>query len=277
MKELIAIVLGLFAFALISTALVTTTRANISTETFADATSIYCLMVTGKDDERIKYAKESVRNFLEQSYPVKHLIIVNHHPTLGVIDGRDADNITEITVDKVNLGLTLGDLRNISLSKVPQGAIWTTWDDDDIRSKDYLSLLFREMTTNDADVVLYKNRFEYNVNTDFAWQAYLPNGAWIFFAKHDARYRYAPFDTKEDNAVKDQIKTLNKNVHLYDNDPSIYIRLVHSNNTSFVVDPKKKVICSNCDTELEVSDKDAEHIKKIVKTLQTNMERQESN
>lgn len=268
MKELFAILLGLLAFAMIAVSLVTTTKTFV-TESFADSTPVYCLMVTGKDEQRISYAKASVMNFLEQTYPVKHLIIVNHHPTMKVIDGRVADNITEILVDKVKFGLTLGDLRNISLDKVPDGAIWTTWDDDDIRRSDYLSSLFREMITNEADVVLYKHRFEYNVNTHFAWHAYLPNGAWIFFAKQDKRYRYGALDTKEDNLVKDQLVTLKKVVHLYDNDPALYIRLVHNNNTSTsaAVDPKKKVICADCDTELQVSSEEERYVKKQVQNF----------
>ena len=51
--------------------------------------------------------------------------------------------IKEYMVSKNNK--TLGDLRNISLSHVPNGVIWTTWDDDDWRHETYLSVLYNEL------------------------------------------------------------------------------------------------------------------------------------
>ena len=51
-------------------------------------------------------------------------------------------------------GITLGDLRNISLSYVPNNEIWTTWDDDDWRSSNYLSILCKMMTNNGAKFII---------------------------------------------------------------------------------------------------------------------------
>ena len=232
-------------FVLAATLVVTAalSRGAVSTERFTIGPPVFCLMVTGKDDSRISYARGSVRNFLGQTYENKQLVIVNHHETRSVLNGGDLDGVTEVRVSKA--GRTLGDLRNVCLSYVRPGAIWTTWDDDDVRRADYLSVLFGRMVTTGADVVLYTRRFEYNVNTDLAYTLYLPDGCWIFFAKHDANYRYDSLDTREDNAVKAQLTTLNKSVDLFDNPPSLYIRLVHTNNTSTAVDPTKQTLAAN--------------------------------
>ena len=228
---------------------------------FMDVPMVYCLMVTGKDDGRIALAKGSVRNFLNQAYENKTLIIVNHHPTLSVLGCKDADNIIEIKVDKK--GKTLGDLRNMTLKYVQPETLWTTWDDDDVRSPDYLTVLFKQLTATDSDVVLYTKRYEYDANLDWAWEKHLPSGSWMFFAKYDANYKYASLDTREDNAVKDQLSSLNKKVNLFDNTPDIYIRLIHTNNTSMSIVPNKQTLT---DGEFDVTPEQHKWIVDQVKT-----------
>ena len=47
---------------------------------------ILCLMVTGKDDDRVnRLAPRSVRNFLQQTYPNARLVVLNHHPRTAVV------------------------------------------------------------------------------------------------------------------------------------------------------------------------------------------------
>ena len=245
-----AVAVAIAALSLVVVAIavvVACTPVGMLYESFAstqhDVPMVYCLMVTGKDDARVALARGSVQNFIDQMYAAKRLVIVNHHPTQSVLQGKVLDGVTEVRVDKA--GKTLGDLRNVSMAYVQPGTLWTPWDDDDVRSLDYLALLFGRMATTGADVVLTTRRYEYNANTDFAWETKLPTGTWMFFAKYDAAYKYASLDTKEDNAVKDQMYALKKAIDMYDNDPRMYIRLVHSNNTSVAVDPAKQALGPN--------------------------------
>jgi hypothetical protein len=241
-RLIVATIVVLMCIILVITVTVASRPVAVPRESFAhmDVPMVYCLMVTGKDDARVALARGSVQNFLDQTYASKRLIIVNHHPTQSVLRGKELDGVTEVLVDKA--GKTLGDLRNMSMAYVQPGTLWTPWDDDDVRSPDYLELLFQRMITSGADVVLTTRRYEYNANTDFAWETRLPTGTWMFFAKYDPAYRYASLDTREDNAVKEQIKALKKAVDMYDNPPRMYIRLVHTNNTSVAVDPVKQTL-----------------------------------
>lgn len=213
-------------------------------------TPIYCLMITGKSELRLPWARASLQNFLEQTYSNKHLIIINHgNERVYEQHGKSIDSeshINEYMVEK-GKGVTLGDLRNDALSHVPIGEIWTTWDDDDIRCNDYLEQLYNEMTVNNVQCVMIRNRFEYNMNTKKIWASSLHTGfLWFFMRKQAHDFVYDKKETNEDGLLKIQILTEGESFYkIYDNNPICYIRLIHNDNTSMYVDktqtgPKEK-------------------------------------
>lgn len=203
---------------------------------------IYCIMVTGKDDCRENFAKQSVDNFNSQDYPRKKLIILNHSPNYKVINAIH-DNIHEFVIDKEANKMTLGDLRNIGLAMVPPDAIWTTWDDDDFRAPNYLSVMQNEMAKHDAHVLTFTERIEFNANTGYVWQMIRKSGFAILFAKQDMRILYESLDTMEDTKMLDTARALGKRVYIYsNNDPNMYIRTVHGNNTSLYAGKYKNKI-----------------------------------
>lgn len=196
-------------------------------------------MITGKNG-RESFAKTSVINFKEQSYKNKYLIIVNHGKP--VLNRNNKDNIFEINVEKTKLGT----MRNIALELVPPDAIWTTWDDDDWRSKNYLSILFHQLNKDTSKkCLMYKNRLDHNLNTNFTYQVHIASGTYIFFCYKDPYLRYDDLDTKEDAKTKQQILEKGSETIIYDNDPSLYIRFVHNNNTSVYVSALKTQIRSH--------------------------------
>lgn len=222
---------------------------NNSTEALAQP-EVTCLMVTGKDSERITLARASVKNFIDQTYPFKKLIIVNHHPTRKVLadDYRQwPKDVFEFKVDKKADRLTLGDIRNISLELVAHDACWTTWDDDDWRAPNYLSTLINYMGQTGAIAVVFQNRLEYNKNTGFIWGVSKTMGFPTVMGKFDRRIQYLSKDTLEDVHIIENYKSLGK-VSALNNDPKLYIRLVHENNTSTYVDPEKSSILHYSDT-----------------------------
>ena len=198
---------------------------------------IYCLMVTGKDDDRYKFAQASIINFLLQTYQNKYLVILNHGDE--EIYTRYNNRIKEIRVFKE--GKTLGELRNMSLKYVPYGAIFTTWDDDDWRSNDYLETLYKILISTKSDVVMIRNRISYNLNNHSMWKETLNSGFVHFFMYIDPMVEYARLDTLEDQKVKDYVHK-HKKVYIYDNDPKMYIRNIHKNNTSPYVNKKKAAV-----------------------------------
>ena len=192
--------------------------------------SIYCLMITGKKD-REEFAKQSIINFKRQSYKHKFLIIVNHG---NRITYDSENNIIEILIPKKKLGT----MRNMALDLVPPDAIWTTWDDDDWRSDDYLHTLFKALSTK--RYLMYRNRLDHNLNTNFTYTAHIPTGTYIFFCYKNPVMKYDELDTKEDAIIKKYILQRMDKTIIYDNDPSIYIRFIHKNNTSVYVNPYKE-------------------------------------
>jgi hypothetical protein len=203
---------------------------------------INCLMITGKTDQRIEYARHALQNFQEQTYPYKRLVILNHNTIHRVLESTWTSwpqDVYEFMIDKDAESLTLGSLRNISLELVGHDDLWTVWDDDDWRSSSYLSTLYEAMSPLKGDVcVAFQNRMEYNVNTGFVWRSKLRSGFPHVLAKFDRRVRYLDKDTMEDlNLITDYAKY--GRVVIIDNDPSMYIRLVHGTNTSSYVNPHK--------------------------------------
>ena len=205
--------------------------------------TICCIMITGKDDSRIQYARASVQNFLLQTYPNKQLIIVNHHPHLKVLTSNNGitgipriPQLYEFHVEKSS-DMTLGDLRNIALQMVPYDACWTTWDDDDYRAPPYLETLARFKTS--GNIACITSRLEYNTNNGASWVGKKVDGFVLFLAPSDRRIKYTPRDSMEDIDILGEFKKFGYTVLPIDNDPQLYIRLVHTNNTSTYVNPSR--------------------------------------
>jgi hypothetical protein len=191
-------------------------------------------MITGYHENRKTFANVSVRNFNEQSYQNKHLIILNQSKT-PVVD-RESDNILELFIDT----MVLGKLRNMALEFVPPNAIWTTWDDDDYRHPSYLETFMTKFLENDSiDFLLFQNRLEYNLKTKFAFKMTLKSGFMTFFSKRINQLKYDELSSMEDIIVKNT--ALEKyNYIVIDNDPRMYLRFTHDSNTSRYVNPNKK-------------------------------------
>ena len=208
---------------------------------------VYCIMITGKDDDRIKrFAPISITNFVEQDYVQKRLLIFNHHSYLSVLDQEDTasqkyTNVFEFRVNKNEN--TLGDIRNIALEHVPADALWTLWDDDDVRSPGYLSFLVNTIRDNEAVCVSLTQRFEHNLRTGFTWKAIRTTGYPIVMARPDRRVRYKSVDMMEDVDLLKDYASIGKTVFIR-NDPFMYVRIVHENNTSLYVNRDKRAIAN---------------------------------
>jgi predicted Rdx family selenoprotein len=169
-------------------------------------------------------------------------VIINHHIQETVLDNANytqwEQNVFEVNVNKESNGLTLGDLRNMSLELVGHDSYWMVWDDDDYRDPKLLSQMMKKAIDNNAICVAMTNRFEYNVNTNFVWKSAKKNGFPHVLAKFDRRVRYMSKNTMEDvNIIADYAK-IGKTV-MFDNTHNLYIRIVHSTNTSLYVDYNK--------------------------------------
>lgn len=208
---------------------------------------IVCLMITGKSNYRLNFIQKSIDNFKNQSYNNKQLIILNHgfasqnggNNNLQSLDDIN-NNIFEFQINKQNK--TLGELRNISLQFVPINALWTPWDDDDLRSNNYLSYLYNELKTQKVDCVAFQNRYEHNLNNGFSWKINLKNGIKFVLCKQHPLIKYLDKDTLEDIDLLNNIQKNNYKIKIINNDPKIYIRIVHDTNTSVFVNKNKNKV-----------------------------------
>jgi hypothetical protein len=224
---------------------------------------IYCLMITGYTPTRRKFALNSIQNWFNQTYSKKKLILLNQ--SKNKLMNQENENILELYID--NTEKTLGEIRNIALDLVPPNAYWTTWDDDDWRNEKYLQIMMNTLLYNNADMVMYTNRYEYNINSKFAFKSTLHTGFPIFFARKDDTLRYDNIKTLEDVKVKEYaIKHMK--TYIYENNPNMYIRLIHNDNTSPYVDQNKNKIKvysrQNVYEEHTVSKKEKEFIVKKI-------------
>ena len=216
------------------------TNTSIHTDSVRNVPPVYCLMVTGYTSARIPYARASVRNFSEQTYSNKHLVVLNQAgETVLTDDEHTRDNMIEFFVDK--RGKTLGELRNISLQFVPPDAVWTTWDDDDWRAPSYISTMLEAMHKHDTRFIMFMNRIEYNRLNSHAFRLTLRSGLMTFFARQHPGLLYAHVDTSEDRPLKEYARTRLKPFVL-DNDPKLYVRLIHDDNTSVYIDKDRSHI-----------------------------------
>ena len=223
--------------------------------------TIYCIMITGKTTKRIDMARVALKNFESQTHPRKRLIIINHHP-----DQRVMESTRSVTERRVPRNTTLGRMRNLAMEMVPLDALWTTWDDDDVRAPEYLSTLYASMIKNRADVVTFTDRIEYNLNTDFVWQMTLESGFVLVLARNSYGFRYDDErNTMEDTHILDHHKKLGARLHVIKgNDPMLYIRLVHGyENTSLYANKAKKGVRVSHNTAYKETDVDEAVAKRV--------------
>lgn len=192
-------------------------------------------MITGKHISRQPLAKHALESFTRQTYRTKHMIIINHG-SYNVIE-TPKSNISEIHVHK---DTSLGDMRNRSLSLIPFGSVFAVFDDDDYRPDDYLQILKEKMDKHEASLVCLSTRLECNVNTEFVWKTYLRRGLpSTIIARRVKGIVYKSLRTMEDTAFISDYKASGKNVVVLDNDPKLYIRTIHGDNTSLFADKYK--------------------------------------
>lgn len=103
---------------------------------------ISCLLVTAGG--RFEYFKQSVRCYLDQTYPNTELLILNEGPKeyqQQISEHVEKLNRPDIRPVFLNGDYTLGALRNISIG-LAEGDLFCQWDDDDFNMPNRLAVQF---------------------------------------------------------------------------------------------------------------------------------------
>lgn len=218
---------------------------------------IYAVMITGKDDFHRLLAEKSIASFLQQTYPNKHLIIVNDGSySFGNIN---KELITEIKLDKKYI---LGELRNIGIRSIPQHGVYLQWDDDDWHHPELMEEQYKYMTSKNVDGCLLKREVTYCFKINAAWISAPQIGkiGTIMCRLNGDVFYPAGLAKAEDDIFLINYKKKYK-VAIWDNPGYYYLRFVHGHNTwddeHFNISKLKKNVWT-------ISKKDREYLAKIV-------------
>lgn len=187
----------------------------------------YAILVTGKVG-REEYLNMAIQNFREQDYSNKKLIIIDH----SNIDKSD-DFTRDIDIEYYNVDMTsLGQLKNIGISKVPNGCYYVPWDDDDIRSIDFISYMVNHIGLYDC--VYLQNRWDYVMKTKFSYVCTFSLGMPVYICKKNKYIEniYLEKDSLEDTRLQLDMVSIGMNIKSISNHPRLYLRLIHNLNTS---------------------------------------------
>ncbi|MGE0816511.1 MAG: glycosyltransferase [Vicinamibacterales bacterium] len=169
-----------------------------------DGDRIYAVMVTGKGPERGALANASVRSFLRQDHPNRALVVVNDGPYDVDVSGVPP---TRRILARPTGRRTLGELRNIGLDAVPEGALWTYWDDDDWHHPRLLAEQRAALVRMGVPACFLAHQIKYGVAQDVAVADYHPGGfAGTLLAVKHGGLRFPAVGAGEDSAFTAALK-----------------------------------------------------------------------
>lgn len=193
-----------------------------------DGDRIHAVLVTGKSLERARLVRVSIASFLAQTHPNRVLVVVN-------------DGDFEIEVPDVPGGhivflrpegrRPLGALRNLALDVIPDGGLWTPWDDDDWRHPRLLASQHRVLRSLNVEACLLRTQINYFVPTDVAFIHWHDGGfSGTVLTRNRRALRHPEWARDEDSAYVAEIKQ-SVSWYPWNNPPHYMVRFVHGANT----------------------------------------------
>jgi len=193
---------------------------------------VSCLCVSSN---RPKFLKNTIQSFLAQKYECKELIIVSSDTNEAysqIIESHHSSNtsIKYFPLDG-SRKLTLGELRNFSISKAT-GDFMCNWDDDDWSHEKRLEIQVRQAVRNSkkASVLAYCLIHDAINNRSYLSRPFF-HPATILFHRCliDKQTLYPSQNLQED--LEFFLKLNAKNAVMPIIDPSLYVYVFHGGNT----------------------------------------------
>lgn len=195
----------------------------------AEPPLVSCIMPTA---DRRAFVAQAIRDFLEQDYPRRELVVVDdgNDSVADLIPSRD-----DIRYVRLNGRSSIGAKRNIAC-ELARGEVVVHWDDDDWHAPAWLRSQVDALLAADADICGLDKVYFYRPDARQAWQYVWDGDAhWVYGGTLCYRrdfWRAAPFpdvNTGEDNAfvwkARPERVAVNPQHHLY-------VARVHAGNTS---------------------------------------------
>jgi len=187
--------------------------------------------------DRHKFVPHALRYFLRQDYPNKELLIIDD----GVKDIAELiPKDPRIRYLRLSEKEAIGTKRNLAC-EAARGELIAHWDDDDWMSPRRLSYQVGALVRGKGEVCGLRRMLFYQIATGNTWLYTLPSHLWKWLVGGSLVYtrdfwRRGPFpplsvgeDTQfiSDHSSKDALEDA-----IYLSDFSIYVAMVHSDNTS---------------------------------------------
>jgi hypothetical protein len=189
-----------------------------------DGPSITAVMVTGKNETRLPFARNAILSFLAQDYGNRHLLMVNDGPFSFEFPGLPKERFVELRPSSREV---VGALRNRALDYLPEGALWVGWDDDDWHHPKLMSTQRLFLEAASAEACFLQNQVKYDFQRNTAWVDFHPGGfAGTIMSRQDPELRYPCQQRSEDSHFCHAIKQ-SRSWFAWDNPPRFYLRLLH--------------------------------------------------
>ena len=183
---------------------------------------VTAVMVTGLDSRRYPLARQAIRCFQAQTYPLKDLLIINHGDEDLAPPFAD-DRIRELRVVK-HPDETIGDLRNIGLREA-KGDLILNWDDDDWYAPERMEV--QAQAQRGKAVVVLGNQLRYNMLSGSAYCESAAHGiSGTLLHPREIPFRYKSLVRGSDSEFFGRFR---RQVVL-DNSPLLYLRFYHGMN-----------------------------------------------
>lgn len=207
------------------------TLTNLDTSSFdTQGDPVYATMITGKSLHRAGWAMLALENFRLQTYRNRYLVVVNDGDFDLDLDAArlPPDRVISIRPSQRH---SLGELRNIALDAIPNGALWVFWDDDDWRHPRLMTAQHRVLTELGVAGCFMASQVKYAFGIDAAFEHGNPGGfAGTLMAYNDPAQRFPDLARGEDSVFADALKRT-KRWYLWRNPPHYYFRFIHGANT----------------------------------------------
>ena len=224
---------------------------------------ISCLLVT-KDAMKFPYLVKAYGCYRAQTYENKELVI---------ICGGSCDYFNEINklventprvslyhIDEDATGLTLGDVRNISIEKA-SGDIIVNWDDDDLNHPQRLEIQLKQMQDEGSDVSYFTDQMHYLYDTkEMFWVNWgndcIP-GTFMAWKDKIQNFKHPSQPLAEDAVLRDEILSSDLKVSKISRQGYLYVytfnahgvynrdhhtsKIIHGKDLKFMADPHMKL------------------------------------
>lgn len=196
-----------------------------------DTPCITAVMPTSAEGVRRRLATVSIACFLNQTYPNKHLLILNHgeQPLLTA----PMAHVRELQVIWPG---SLGCLRNRAFEHIFPADLMMSWDDDDWHHPERMAYQFEELKKSGRDACVLRRYTTVNLNTGQAFvrdcrQFRCRGACGVILCKPKPTIRYPAVSKSEDSEFAMGYASKCR-LHVADNPAEMYLRSCHDDNTT---------------------------------------------